>query len=129
MSVAPQTNSFSTNFLSGVLGSWISLSILYPIEHARNRQSINLQKTTKSILGNIMETVSKQGFRSLYTGSLISMYGVAIFRGTYFGIFDTFKGSKSGFERWSVAYLSSLAAIMLTYPSDTIRRRLICCNK
>ena len=129
MSFVSETSRFCTNFLSGVLGSWISLSILYPIEHARNRQSIDVSRKRKSLFGNIKETISKQGFRSLYKGSLISMYGVAIFRGTYFGIFDTFKGSKKGFSRWSVAYLSSLAAIMLTYPSDTIRRRLICCDK
>lgn len=62
-------------------------------------------------------------------GSSVSMFGVAIFRGTNFGIFDTFKKGRQGFERWSLAYLSSCLAIMLTYPSDTIRRRMICAQK
>lgn len=63
----------------------------------------------------------------LYKGSLISLAGVAIFRGTYFGVFDTLKNEKqSNFERFGLAYISSLLAIMFTYPSDTVRRRLMC---
>lgn len=57
------------------------------------------------------------------------MVGVAVFRGTNFGIFDTFKKNKKGFERWLLAYLSSTLAIILTYPSDTVRRRMICAQK
>lgn len=54
------------------------------------------------------------------------MVGVAIFRGTYFGVFDTFKHNKNKLEKWMLAYFSSLLAIILTYPTDTVRRRLIC---
>jgi hypothetical protein len=57
------------------------------------------------------------------------MVGVAIFRGTNFGIFDTFKNNKQGLERWLLAYFSSTIAIILTYPSDTVRRRMICAQK
>lgn len=57
------------------------------------------------------------------------MFGVGIFRGTNFGIFDTFKKRRQGLERWYLAYISSLIAIVLTYPSDTIRRRMICAEK
>jgi hypothetical protein len=57
------------------------------------------------------------------------MVGVAIFRGTYFGVFDTFKHNKDKFQKWMLAYGSSLLAIILTYPTDTVRRRLICNEK
>ena len=56
----------------------------------------------------------------------MSVAGVAIFRGTNFGVFDTFKGNYMGVQRWALAYLSSTLAIILTYPSDTVRRRMIC---
>lgn len=114
------------NFMAGVLGSWVALSILYPIEHARNQLSTAISTKKQTILGSIRSTIKHQGFKALYTGSSISMFGVAIFRGVNFGLFDTYKGNKKGIERWWVAYLSSLAAITLTYPTDTIRRRLMC---
>lgn len=70
--------------------------------------------------------------RALYLGSSVSLVGVAVFRGTNFGIFDTYKNKMEGFYRWLLAYFSSSLAILLTYPSDTVRRRMICaqnCNK
>jgi hypothetical protein len=52
--------------------------------------------------------------------------GVAIFRSTYFGIYDTFKEkTETSFQRWLVSYISVFAAISLTYPSDTVRRRMM----
>lgn len=125
----PNTNSFVINTLSGVIGSWISLSLLYPIEHARNCLSNSIGSKNKSILGSMRSTFRRGGLRSLYTGCSVSMFGVGIYRGTNFGIFDTFKKGREGFQRWSLAYFSSLVAILLTYPSDTIRRRMICAQK
>lgn len=64
--------------------------------------------------------------RGIYRGALISFIGVAIFRSTYFGIYDTFKEqTNSAIERWLVSYLSVFCAIGLTYPSDTVRRRMM----
>lgn len=122
-------NSFAKNIASGVVGSWISLSLLYPIEHARNCLSNSIGNNKTTILGSIRNTVRFGGIRALYVGSSVSMAGVAIFRGTNFGIFDTFKGNKQGLERWLLAYFSSTLAILLTYPSDTVRRRMICAQK
>lgn len=74
-------------------------------------------------------TIKHGGIKALYTGSSVSVVGVAVFRGTNFGIFDTFKKDKIGFGRWLLAYCSSTLAIILTYPSDTVRRRMICAQK
>ena len=92
-----QRFTFVKNVLSGVVGSWIFLSILYPIEHARNCLSNSIGQNNTTILGSMMNTVKKGGFRALYLGSSVSMVGVAVFRGTNFGVFDTFKGNKQGF--------------------------------
>jgi solute carrier family 25 (adenine nucleotide translocator) protein 4/5/6/31 len=74
----------------------------------------------------LREAFIKEGLRGIYKGALISIMGVTLFRSTYFGIFDTFKEKTHGsLERWFVSYLASLAAIFVTYPSDTIRRRLM----
>jgi solute carrier family 25 (adenine nucleotide translocator) protein 4/5/6/31 len=80
----------------------------------------------KSIWGCLREVYQKEGIRGIYRGALVSFVGVAIFRSTYFGIYDTFKEqTKSALERWMVSYLSVFAAISLTYPSDTVRRRMM----
>lgn len=56
----------------------------------------------------------------------MSLVGVTVFRSTYFGIFDTFKDrTENSLERWGVSYMSTFAAISLTYPSDTVRRRMM----
>lgn len=39
-----------SNILSGVVGSWLTLGLLYPIEHARNMLSNNTSSHSKSIL-------------------------------------------------------------------------------
>jgi len=68
----------------------------------------------------------KEGLRGIYRGALVSFIGVGIFRSTYFGIYDTFKEkTHSMAERWLVSYFSVFAAICLTYPSDTVRRRMM----
>ena len=79
-----------------------------------------------SVFGCLRDTIQKDGIRGIYRGALVSFCGVAIFRSTYFGIFDTFKDRTSNnMERWLVSYISTFAAICLTYPSDTVRRRMM----
>lgn len=54
------------------------------------------------------------------------MLNIALFRGTYFGMFDTLKDFSSSFEeKWMAAYLSGLTAGLLVYPSETIRKKKI----
>lgn len=56
----------------------------------------------------------------------MSFVGVAVFRSTYFGIYDTFKErTETSLQRWLVSYIGVFAAISLTYPSDTVRRRMM----
>lgn len=112
--------------LAGILGSWLSLGLVYPIEYTRNQISNNISQQNSSIIKMMIKTVKTQGFRALYTGSAIMMVGVAVFRGVYFGVFDTFKGDKEGLARWGVAYIASFLSLLVTYPSNTIRQRLIC---
>lgn len=70
--------------------------------------------------------LKKEGLKGIYRGALISFVGVSVFRSTYFGLYDTYKGqAANGFERWLVSYVSTFAAICLTYPSDTVRRRMM----
>lgn len=52
--------------------------------------------------------------------------GISIFRGTYFGIYDTYKMSNyDELSKWTLSYFSYVLATFFTYPSDTVRRRLM----
>ena len=55
-----------------------------------------------------------------------------MYRGAYFGLYDTAKGvlfkdekTANFFAKWAVAQAVTAAAGVLSYPFDTVRRRLM----
>merc|ERR1712235_227129 len=79
---------------------------------------------------NKIKFVFKKKKKCLYRGFVISAVGIFIYRGLYFGLYDTLKplilGPESGFLvnfllGWVVTVVSGLAS----YPIDTIRRRMM----
>ena len=113
------------NYIGGASAGLLTRTILYPLEYTRNRMN-NQIKGEKSILGCLKEAYCREGLRGIYRGAMVSFVGVAVFRSTYFGIYDTFKEkTETALQRWAVSYLSVFAAISLTYPSDTVRRRMM----
>ena len=76
------------------------------------------------------KTIASDGIAGLYRGFAISCVGIFIYRGLYFGIYDTAKpifiGENGSFMAsfllgWAVTVISGLAS----YPIDTIRRRMM----
>jgi hypothetical protein len=58
--------------------------------------------------------------------------GIIVYRGAYFGLYDTAKGivftddrNASFFAKWAVAQAVTAAAGLISYPFDTVRRRLM----
>jgi len=58
--------------------------------------------------------------------------GIIVYRGAYFGLYDTAKGvlftddrRSSFFARWAVAQAVTALAGIISYPFDTVRRRLM----
>ena len=87
----------------------------------------------------IRQTVAKNGFCALYDGYLVSVIGIIAYRAPYFGLFDTFnalnpyavgKHAEFGaylfgvFVSFCIAQLTSAIAALVSYPFDTVRRRL-----
>ena len=67
-----------------------------------------------------------QGASFLYKGYSSSLLGIALFRGSYFGIYDSTKEfASTGEEKLGIAYFSGLVAGMLVYPIETIRKKKI----
>jgi len=48
-------------------------------------------KEFKGIKDVLVKIVKSEGITGLYKGMFISMFGVSIYRASYFGFFDTFR--------------------------------------
>jgi len=79
-----------------------------------------------------VKTIKSDGIQGLYRGFMVSCTGIIVYRGCYFGFFDSLKpvlltGAlkdnflASFFLGWAVTIASGLAS----YPLDTIRRRMM----
>lgn len=58
--------------------------------------------------------------------------GIIVYRGAYFGLYDTAKGvlftdvrRASFVAKWAVAQAVTILAGLISYPFDTVRRRLM----
>lgn len=63
---------------------------------------------------------------------LLAPQGIIVYRGVYFGLYDTAKGvlfdderRASFFAKWAVAQAVTALAGVASYPFDTVRRRLM----
>eukprot|EP01025_Chloroclados_australasicus_P039279 TRINITY_DN405_c0_g1_i1.p3 TRINITY_DN405_c0_g1~~TRINITY_DN405_c0_g1_i1.p3 ORF type:complete len:397 (+),score=68.32 TRINITY_DN405_c0_g1_i1:1033-2223(+) len=131
---------FACNLASGGLAGAGSLLIVYPLDFARTRLAADVGKggTDREFTGLIDcvgKVARKEGVMSLYQGFGVSVQGIIVYRGAYFGLFDTAKGvllkdvKGSGFfvfaYKFLVAQLVTTTAGIMSYPFDTVRRRLM----
>merc|ERR1712083_966414 len=78
-----------------------------------------------------VKTLKSDGIQGLYRGFTISAVGIFIYRGMYFGLFDTLKPLLIGGKDSSVAasfilgWAITVTAGLISYPIDTIRRRMM----
>jgi solute carrier family 25 (adenine nucleotide translocator) protein 4/5/6/31 len=128
---------FAVNMASGGLAGAGSLTIIYPLDYARTRLASDVgagKKEFDGLLDCLKKTMAGPGgFMNLYGGFGVSVVGIVPFRGTYFGVNDTlaemnpyqkrrdFVGLASKFAQ---AQTAAIAAAYVSYPFDTIRRRL-----
>ncbi|CAM9387033.1 unnamed protein product, partial [Heterosigma akashiwo] len=125
----------AVNVASGSLAGAAALCIVYPLDFARTRLASDLGKVKDPKLYSarswIWTTVKESGIIGLYRGFGPSLQGVKIYRGAYFGFYDTAKGLLEIGPRtplrkkWAVAQGSALAAGFISYPFDTVRRKLM----
>ncbi|XP_015572099.2 ADP,ATP carrier protein ER-ANT1 [Ricinus communis] len=130
---------FAGNVASGSAAGATTSLLLYHLDYARTRLgtdarecSINGQRQFKGLLDVYSKTLSSDGIAGLYRGFGVSIIGITIYRGMYFGIYDTmkpiilvgpFEGNffASFLLGWSITTVSGVCA----YPFDTLRRRMM----
>jgi len=128
---------FLANVTSGGLAGALSLCIVYPLDYARTRlaSDVGSGKKTFNGLGDCLKKTASgpKGVLSLYNGFGISVAGIIPYRGVQFGLNDTLLGlnpykkevSVIGIaSKWACAQFSVIMSGFVTYPFDTVRRRL-----
>lgn len=116
---------YAVNFLSAIIGAWIVLIFIYPFDFARTQLN-NDFKGEGTIRSFLKETYKLEGIRGIYRGAAINFMLSPLFRGLYFGIFDTAKQiSPTTKAKLLAGYIGSFFSILLCLPFDTVRRRLI----
>merc|ERR1712100_314438 len=88
---------FAVNMASGGLAGAGSLLIVYPLDFARTRLAADVgSNKTREFTGLVdclTEIASRSGPLALYQGFGVSVQGIIVYRGSYFGLYDTGKGA------------------------------------
>ncbi|KAL1914169.1 uncharacterized protein VTP21DRAFT_10263 [Calcarisporiella thermophila] len=127
------------NLASGGAAGAVSLSFVFSLDYARTRLA-NDAKSAKhggerqfnGLIDVYRKTLKSDGIFGLYRGFNLSCLGIIVYRGLYFGMYDSLKPVilvgplednflASFLLGWGVTITGGLAA----YPIDTVRRRMM----
>lgn len=132
------TKWFIGNLASGGAAGACSLFFVYSLDYARTRLANDNKNAKKGgerqfngLIDVYKKTLASDGISGLYRGFNISCVGIVVYRGLYFGLFDSLKvvlpnSVKDSmvvkfFLGWGITVVAGLAS----YPIDTIRRRMM----
>merc|ERR1711934_373896 len=124
---------FVGNCASGGAAGATSLCVVYPLDFARTRLAADVGSGGDREFGGLVDCLkkiaTKDGPQGLYRGFGISVVGIVAYRAAYFGMFDTVKAmflkDANFFVKWAYAQVVTVSAGILSYPLDTVRRRLM----
>ncbi|MBA0626312.1 hypothetical protein Gotri_005673 [Gossypium trilobum] len=127
----------SANFIAGAAAGCTTLILIYPLDIAHTRLAADIGRSNVRQFRGIYHFLStireKDGIQGIYRGLPASLQGMIVHRGLYFGGFDTIKEILSEeskteltlWKRWVVAQAVTTSAGLLSYPLDTVRRRMM----
>ena len=133
---------FAGNLASGGAAGATSLLVVYPLDFARTRLAADMGKGAarkfKGMLHCLQTIAAADGVMGLYRGFVVSLYGIVVYRAAFFGGYDTMKGvllsrkytagmspTAKFFATWGVAQVVTTIAGVVSYPFDTVRRRMM----
>jgi solute carrier family 25 (adenine nucleotide translocator) protein 4/5/6/31 len=126
---------FFGNLASGGAAGATSLMVVYPLDFARTRLAADVGKgPAERQFAGLIDCLTKikksDGLKGLYQGFGVSVLGIIIYRACYFGGYDTlkrvlFKDNTSIFFKFLVAQAVTGLSGLVSYPLDTVRRRLM----
>lgn len=127
---------FIGNCASGGAAGATSLTFVYPLDFGRTRLAADVGSGKAREFNGLVDCLKKvalsDGPQGLYRGFGISVIGIVAYRAAYFGMFDTgkaimFPDAKKAnfFAMWAFAQAVTVSAGIVSYPLDTVRRRLM----
>ncbi|RLN17005.1 hypothetical protein C2845_PM02G38910 [Panicum miliaceum] len=130
---------FAGNLASGGAAGACSLFFVYSLDYARTRLANDAKAAKKGgerqfngLVDVYKKTLASDGIRGLYRGFNISCVGIIVYRGLYFGMYDSLKpvllvGSLQ--DNFLASFLLgwgiTIGAGLASYPIDTVRRRMM----
>jgi len=132
---APSYMKFGTNIASGGAAGTMSLLFVYSLDYARTRLANDAkgkggERQFNGLVDVYVKTLKSDGIQGLYRGFTISAVGIFIYRGMYFGLYDTLKplllGADAGVGiSFLLGWAVTVTAGLMSYPIDTVRRRMM----
>ncbi|XP_009759661.1 ADP,ATP carrier protein 1, mitochondrial-like isoform X2 [Nicotiana tabacum] len=130
---------FAGNLASGGAAGASSLLFVYSLDYARTRLANDAKAAKKGgerqfngLLDVYRKTIKSDGIVGLYRGFTISCVGIIVYRGLYFGIYDSLKPlvlvgnlQDSFFASFLLGWGITIGAGLASYPIDTVRRRMM----
>jgi len=130
---ASTVTKFATNIASGGCAGSLSLLFVYTLDFARTRlandaKSKGGERQFNGLIDVYKKTIASDGIAGMYRGFVISCVGIFIYRGMYFGLYDSIKPLlpyQSVFINFALGWCVTTIAGMGGYPIDTVRRRMM----
>lgn len=129
---------FGSNIAAGGAAGAMSLCFVYSLDYARTRLANDTKSSKKGggerqfngLIDVYKQTIAADGIAGVYRGFVISCVGIMVYRGFYFGLYDTLKpmllGEDAGVAMsFCLGYGVTVTAGLMSYPIDTIRRRMM----
>jgi solute carrier family 25 (adenine nucleotide translocator) protein 4/5/6/31 len=130
---------FAGNLASGGAAGACSLLFVYSLDYARTRLANDNKSAKKGgqrqfngLIDVYKKTLATDGIQGLYRGFNISCVGIIVYRGLYFGMYDSLKPvlltgnmKDSFFASFLLGWGITIGAGLASYPIDTIRRRMM----
>ncbi|CAI2375420.1 unnamed protein product [Moneuplotes crassus] len=126
----------AANILSGSAAGLTSSLLFYPLDFSRTRLAVDIGRNKKERqFQNIYDVASKimrsDGLTGFYRGLSITLLLTVLYRGSYFGLYDTGKAylfkdhNKQNFlGLWFLGTLTTCFSNFVFYPLDTVKKRL-----
>jgi len=131
---------FAGNLASGGAAGAASLAFVYSLDYARTRLANDAKAAKKGagerqfngLVDVYAKTLKSDGIVGLYRGFVVSCVGIVVYRGLYFGMYDSLKpvvlqgNMKDSFiGSFLLGWAITIGAGLASYPIDTVRRRMM----
>ncbi|KAB8343269.1 hypothetical protein FH972_022857 [Carpinus fangiana] len=127
------------NLASGGAAGATSLLFVYSLDYARTRLANDAKNAKKGgdrqfngLVDVYKKTIASDGVAGLYRGFGPSVAGIVVYRGLYFGLYDSIKpvlltGNLEGnfLASFALGWAVTTGAGIASYPLDTVRRRMM----